>query len=205
MTKMYEKHKCFISFKMEDEEQKNKISEMLGKDYFVDKSLKEPINSEDSDYIMRRIREKYLSDSTVTIFLIGKKSSENLGSTEQEFIKRELQASLYNGENNTRSGILGVVLPEMYDRIYQGKSPCKCEKCGDYHNIVCINDNTVIREFSANYYVKGANKVCNAWREDERFCVLAKWDDFMKEPDKFIDMAFRKRQEKIAELVVVHP
>lgn len=73
MTKMYEKHKCFISFKMEDEEQKNKISEMLGKDYFVDKSLKEPINSEDSDYIMRRIREKYLSDSTVTIFLIGKK------------------------------------------------------------------------------------------------------------------------------------
>ena len=55
----------------------------------IDKSLNEPINSFDDEYIMRKIREDYLSDSTVTIFLIGTRSSENLGSHEQRYIKKE--------------------------------------------------------------------------------------------------------------------
>ena len=42
----------------------------------IDKSLNEPINSTNEDYIMRKIREDYLQDSTVTIHLIGQYSSE---------------------------------------------------------------------------------------------------------------------------------
>ena len=80
-------HKCFISFKTEDIEYKNHIRENMNID-MIDKSLNEPINSFDDDYIMRKIREDYLSDSTVTIFLIGSKSSENLGSFEQRYIKK---------------------------------------------------------------------------------------------------------------------
>lgn len=99
---------------------KKEVSEKLGKEYFVDKSLKEPIDSDNEDYIMRKIREDYLSDSYVTIFLIGQHSAEN-SEDDQTYIKRELQASLYNGENNTRSGILGVVLPNMYNSVYAGK------------------------------------------------------------------------------------
>ena len=38
---------------------------------------------------------------------------ENLLYENQAYIKRELQASLYNGENNTKNGILGIVLPNM--------------------------------------------------------------------------------------------
>lgn len=44
----------------------------------IDKSLNEPINSEDQDYIMKVIRRDYLNDSTVTICLIGSNSAENL-------------------------------------------------------------------------------------------------------------------------------
>lgn len=58
-------HKCFISFKTEDAEFKRIIQEDLNID-MVDKSLNIPINSDDEDYIMRKIREDYLSDSTVT-------------------------------------------------------------------------------------------------------------------------------------------
>ena len=69
-------HKCFISFKTEDERYKKYIQNDLGVD-MIDKSLNEPINSDNEDYVMRQIRENYLSDSTVTIFLIGNKSAEN--------------------------------------------------------------------------------------------------------------------------------
>ncbi len=66
-------HKCYISFKTEDAYYKSEIQKMkeAGKLDYIDKSLNDPIESEDPDYIMRKIREDYLSDSTVTIFLIG--------------------------------------------------------------------------------------------------------------------------------------
>ena len=103
-------HKCFISFKTEDLDYKKKIQDELDID-MIDKSLDEAIDSNDEDYIMRKIREDYLSDSTVTIFIIGLYSAEYSFLQNQNFIKRELQASLYDGEGNTKSGILGVVLP----------------------------------------------------------------------------------------------
>ena len=68
-------HKCYISFKTEDTDYKKFIQDDLKID-MIDKSLNCPINSEDEDYIIRKIREDYLSDSTVTIHLIGTHSSE---------------------------------------------------------------------------------------------------------------------------------
>lgn len=195
-------HKCFISFKTEDKEYKKNIQEMSGENRveMIDKSLNEAIDSEDEDYIMRKIREDYLSDSTVTIFLIGTKSNENLGWEEQRYIKRELQASLYNGKSNTRNGILGIVLPSMYDTIYRGSYICNT--CGNNHNYVYINDYTTIKEFSYNYYIP---KDKCAWAEDDRYCILVKWDDFINNPNKWIDDAFDKRSEPIANSVKVYP
>lgn len=196
-------HKCYISFKTEDEDYKSEIQKMKDEDKldYIDKSLNEAIDSEDPDYIMRKIREDYLSDSTVTIFLIGTHSRETLGWEEQQYIKRELQASLYDGDNNSRSGILGVVLPEMYDSIYKGSYTCTT--CGNSHNYVSINDNTVIKEFSANYYIEPHTGCC--WSEDQRYCVLVKWDDFVNNPETYINKAFNKRSSDIASQVKVYP
>ena len=166
-------HKCFISFKTADKDYKKYIQDNLNID-MVDKSLNTPINSYDEDYIMQVIRRDYLSDSTVTIFLIGTMSSENLGWDQQRFIKRELQASLYHGQGNTQSGILGVVLPSMHNIIFGGSGICS--NCGNSHNYVYLNDATVIKEFYYNYYIP--HNKC-AWTEDDRFCVLVKWEDFV--------------------------
>lgn len=190
-------HKCFISFKTQDEDYKTHIQTELDVD-MIDKSLNEAINSYDEDYVMRKIREDYLSDSTVTIFLIGTQSTEY--SYNNVYIKRELQASLYNGKGNTRNGILGVVLPTMTDLIYKGKS--SCSTCGEEHTIVNVNDFTTIKEFSYNYYLP--NDKC-AWAEEDRYCVLVKWDDFCNNPDLHIDLAFEKRSDKIADKVKVYP
>ncbi|ATL48818.1 molecular chaperone Tir [Chitinophaga caeni] len=192
-------HKCFISFKTEDIAYKRYIHDYLDVD-MIDKSLHEPIESDNEDYIMRKIREDYLSDSTVTIFLIGEKSAENLFYENQNFLKRELQASLYNGIGNTKNGILGVVLPSMYDSVYGGRT--FCTKCGNNHNIVNINLDTVISEFSYNYYIP--NYKC-AWTEDDRYCVLVKWDDFCSNPEFYIGKAFDKRSHPISNYTKVRP
>ena len=192
-------HKCFITFKTEDAAYKKHIQEELNVD-MIDKSLNEPIDSDDEEYIMRKIREDYLSDSTVTICLIGTRSSENLGWDEQRFIKRELQASLYNGQGNTKSGILGVVLPSMYNSIYTGS--VICNTCGRSHNYVNVNDSTTVKEFSYNYYIP--NDKC-AWTEEDRYCVLVKWEDFEKAPNDYIDKAFDKRSSDISSKTKVRP
>lgn len=192
-------HRCFISFKTEDHDYKKYIQDHLNID-MIDHSLDEAIDSENIDYIMRVIREQYLSDSTVTIFLIGQNSNENLGEHEQRFIKRELQASLYHAPGNTQNGILGIVLPSMVSSIYCGKGVCIT--CGKSHTFININNATTIKEFSYNYYIP--NDKC-AWSEDDRFCVLVKWEDFIKEPEKYIDEAFNKRSHPISDKTKVRP
>jgi hypothetical protein len=197
-------HRVFISFKTENKSYKKYIQNNLGID-MIDKSLDKAIDSDDEDYIMRKIREDYLSDSTVTIFLIGEHSSESEGQEEQKFIKRELQASLYDGKANSRNGILGIVLPDMYDKIYKGSYTCT--KCGGNHNYVSVKD-TTIKEFSCNYYIEPLTEGKCVWSEDDRYCVLVKWDDFKKDAEtaeKYIDQAFDKRKYPIAEKVKVYP
>ena len=196
--------KCFISYKKEDLWYKDYLVKNFGKDYFIDKSLDVVIDSEDGDYVMQVIRENYLRDSTVTLFLIGSHSSEKEGNDyfgdKNYFIKRELRASLHNGKGNTRNGILGVVLPEMYSKIYKGSYACT--NCNSSHNYVDITDTTVIREFSYNYYAE-PHEGC-AWSEDERYCVLVKWEDFLKDVGYYIEKAFEKRSSPIVYKVRVN-
>jgi hypothetical protein len=192
-------HKCFISFKTEDKDYKRKIHEDLDVD-MIDKSLHIPIDSDDEDYVMRKIREDYLSDSTVTIFLIGEKSAEDTPFENQNYLKRELQASLYHGVGNTKNGILGVVLPNMTNKIYNGSGICGT--CGGTHTYVNIRLETVISEFSYNYYIP--NEKC-AWAEEDRYCVLVKWDDFCISPNFYIDKAFEKRTAPISAKTKVRP
>jgi len=166
----------------------------------VDKCLDIAINSDNDEYIMQKIREDYLSDSTVTIHLIGNVSAENSLWQDQSYIKRELQASLFDGKNNTRNGILGIVLPEMINTIYKGS--IVCSSCGMSHNLVMIDNSTTIKEFSYNYYIP--NNKC-AWSEDDRYCVLVPWDDFVANPEIYIEQAFNKRSHSISNKVKVYP
>lgn len=125
-------HKCFISYKKEDVAYKDYLIDHLGGANFVNKSLDRAINSDDGDYVMKVIRQDYLCDSTVTMFLIGQHSSENEGydwmGDRNYFIKREIAASLFNGSGNTRNGILGIVLPNMYSSVFKGNTSCNI--CG---------------------------------------------------------------------------
>ena len=69
------KHRCFVSYhKVNSTVVKNFVEEFS--DVFTAKTVgvtdeDDFIDSDDREYVMRRIREKYLSNTTVTIVLIG--------------------------------------------------------------------------------------------------------------------------------------
>jgi predicted RNA-binding Zn-ribbon protein involved in translation (DUF1610 family) len=195
-------HACFISFKKEDICWKNAIVNKLGTKRILGKSLDCWIDSDDLDYVMQVIRDDYMKGTTVTIFLIGQHSSEGEGldfkkHNIQSFIIRELQATLYNRKGNPRDGLLGVVLPDMEKIVFS--SSFICPRCGEKISIVNISDSTVIREFSANYWLKPDS--CGHFEETRRYCVLVRYNDFMNNPDYYINKAYQKTLDPISEQV----
>ena len=201
-------HKVFISYKTEDKDYKKFIHDELDVD-MIDNSLNYAVPSEDEDYIMRFIRENHLSKSTVTITLIGNKSAESLHPffEYQGYIKREMQASLYNGDGNSKNGILAVILPNMYNSVYPYPKTATSDFDGSTFNIAMINENTVIKEISANYYLDSPlhDKNRDYWTADECYVVGVKWDDFILNPNKYIDMAYDKRSAPISKYTKVYP
>lgn len=105
------KHKVFISHYHADDEKVNEFIEYFcnKKDVFIPKIVGDDydttIDSEDSEYIMRRIREDYLTDSTVTIVLIGSDTHK------RKYVDWEIASTIRNDENNKRSGLIGIYLP----------------------------------------------------------------------------------------------
>lgn len=188
-------HKVYISFKTEDAAYKSAIQEMQHLDY-VDKSLNHPINSTDPDYILQRIRSEYLNDRTVTLFCSVRTAPRT----------KALLSSITSRRNSrlpstsTQNGILGIVLPSMESSVYGGTYACAT--CCSSHNIVNVGNNTVIREFSYNYYIPN-NKCAHA--EEDRYCVLTWWSDFESDPNGWIDKAYEKRSAPIAAKTKVRP
>lgn len=109
------RHKVFISYHHDDQDEVDDFIRTFDeeRDVFITRGLgveMDPtiIESEDTAYVMRRIRELYLKDSTVTIVLMGKCTWA------RRFVDWELQSSLRHGETVTPNGLLGVKLPSYH-------------------------------------------------------------------------------------------
>lgn len=95
------RHKCFLSYHRDDTDKVEAfIPRVLGvtdEDDFID--------STDTDYVMDCIREKYLTDSTVTIVLIGNCTWA------RRYVDWGVYSTLRNDKSNRRSGLMAVTLP----------------------------------------------------------------------------------------------
>ena len=113
------RHKCFVSFHQADEAEVDTFIEDF-EDIFIPRVLgvsdeDDFIDSDDTDYVMDQIREKYLTDSTVTIVLVGKCSWA------RRYVDWEVYSTLRNDKNNRRSGLMAITLPSAAD--YSKKQP----------------------------------------------------------------------------------
>jgi len=107
------RHKCFISYHHDDQDEVEAFVDTFG-DVFIAKALgvssdDDFIDSDDKDYVMRRIRELYLKDSTVTMVLLGKCTWS------RRFVDWEVASTLRNDPNNKRSGLMAINLPSAPD------------------------------------------------------------------------------------------
>jgi len=71
------------------------------------------VNSHDTDYVMRRIRERYMADTSVTIVMLGQSTWK------RRYVDWEIAASLRNAPNAPANGLLGVHLPGFSRDLHQ--------------------------------------------------------------------------------------
>ena len=105
------RRKCFISYHHADGEAVRRFVDTFDHDHdvFIGRRLGEMpddiVNSNDPDYVMSRIRQDYIRDTTVTIGLAGQCTWA------RRYVDWEIQASLRSGETVSPNGLLGIKLP----------------------------------------------------------------------------------------------
>ena len=170
------RHKTFITYHHDDQEEvENFIDEFdYYRDVFITRGLgmgmpnDVVINSYDTEYVMRRIREDFLKDSTVTIVLTGRCTWA------RQYVDWEIQASLRHGEMTTPNGVLGIVLPSA------GSNPTAPER-------LSWNLPGVIREqsYSRWHWYPGNDYQLSGWIEDAHDARTAR-DHLIENPrEKF--------------------
>ena len=104
---MTTKHKVFVCFHHEnDEEYRNKF-ERIFSNIYISKSVDlGDINPNlNTETVRRKIREDYLRDTSVTVVLIGKETWK------RKHVDWEISASIRKTKMSPRSGLLGIILP----------------------------------------------------------------------------------------------
>ena len=108
------RHKCFVSYHVADIDEVESFLKSYGTE-FIPRCIgiteeDDFVDSTNEDYIRRRIREKYLTDSTVTIVLLGQCTWA------RKFVDWEISSSLRNDPNNKHNGLLIMPVPSMNNR-----------------------------------------------------------------------------------------
>jgi len=113
------RHKVFISYHHADEDKVNEFVETFADErrVFISRGLgigmsDDVVDSKDTDYVMRRIRELYLKDSTITIVMIGRCTWA------RRYVDWEIQSSLRHGFFTTPNGLLGIKLSSYRNYNY---------------------------------------------------------------------------------------
>jgi MTH538 TIR-like domain (DUF1863) len=101
------RRKCFVSYHHADIAAVDRFIERFGPRNFIKRGITLPdevVNSVNTRYVMRRVRELYLRDSTVTIVLLGRCTWA------RRFVDWEIQASLRRAVDSLPNGLLGILL-----------------------------------------------------------------------------------------------
>lgn len=106
------RRKCFISYHHADQAYVDQFVRDFQHDYgcFIARGLGaempgDVIQSTNTKYVMAKIRERFLSDSTVTIVLMGRCTWA------RRYVDWEIQSSLRQGQYTSPNGLLGIKLP----------------------------------------------------------------------------------------------
>ena len=113
------RRKVFISYHHADADEIRRFVAAFdhGTDSFIARGIGagmtgDIVDSADTDYVMRRIRQEYLGDSSITLVMIGSCTWS------RRYVDWELQASLRSGPAVTPNGVLGIEPPRDSRRLH---------------------------------------------------------------------------------------
>lgn len=103
------KHKVFVSFHECDSDRpyKERFTELL-KGSIIDKSVREDDIDDDplkTETVRQKIRDEFIAGATVTVVLIGDCTWQ------RKHVDWEIGSSLRDTKNNSRCGLVGILLP----------------------------------------------------------------------------------------------
>jgi hypothetical protein len=107
------RHRVFVSYHIDDE---NEVTDFI--DHFGDEFIgtvvgvtddDDFVDSDDTDYIMDQIRDRYLGKTTVTVVLIGRCTWS------RKYVDWEIYASLRSYRDYLPSGLVAITLPSVAD------------------------------------------------------------------------------------------
>ena len=212
--------KIFISYKYADRSVYNITQSFLGstvRDYVnkieesIDKSdhiFKAERDNEDLSYLSEdSIWEKLknrIYDSSLTIVMISKNIRDFLKEEKNQWIPREISYSLKAisrinkvGQSITskENAILAVVIPDennSYDYYIEEKNCCTTG-CTSYNNSILfkiLSDNMFNKKIPNKSYCDNNSTI---YYGDSSYVCVVKWDDFIKNINKYIDKAYEIR------------
>ena len=137
-----QKHKTFISFHHADDSYKKHLETQWGDQFegFVSKSVTDgDIDTAlSTERIRQIIRDDFISDATVTLVLIGQ------GTWRRKHVDWEIASSISNTRNNSRTGLIGILLPSYSPQSLSVARPKITENRGSYNPYTIpprLNDN----------------------------------------------------------------
>ena len=105
------RHKCFICYHVDDIDEVTAFVDTYGH-VFIPRVLgvtaeDDFVDSDDTDYIMDQISERYLRDSTVTLVMVGRCTWA------RRFVDWETYSSLRATSRRSRNGLVAITLPSV--------------------------------------------------------------------------------------------
>jgi hypothetical protein len=161
---MSNRHKVFVSYHHALDEQYKADFERRFGDVFG-AIVPGSVNDGDIDpnlsteTIRQKIRDEYLRDTSVTVVLIGAETWQ------RKHIDWEISSSIRHTEYNSRSGLLGILLP-TYPRTDLAKYNARTVPPRLYDNIKCefaaiynwSNDPTTVQDWIHQAYLRKSSK-----------------------------------------------
>jgi len=171
---MSKKHNVFISFHHEDqyykkrfEELFSKISDILKSKAVMDNDIDESMST---DAIRGKIRDSFIRSATVTVVLVGQDTWK------RKHVDWEISASIRKTKNNSRTGLIGILLPTHTDSLSEPLNSAREKETFEYEKY------TIPPRLADNI--------------DCGFAKLYDWNEDPEIVQEWIHEAYKRRDEK---------
>lgn len=190
----------FVSFRFADgNDYKEQICEVLKKKSTSYDFSENEDRSKMTEETIKKYLYKKLKEVSVVIILLTPQAlyyKKNIFGKYDDWCYDEVRYALEDREDNRTSGLIAVYVPEVQNSIIT-KSNHKCSKCGIDSTVSTIsNFEHLFRKNMMNVYPEHKLNKCDGIYDSlyDSYCSLVSLDEFIKDPDKYIENAFYKKE-----------